>query len=104
MKLEGVDTPETAQALKGKTVEIYRADVDSDLIFADELLHMAVYADGKLLGEITDVLDYPGNSVYVVTGEREYLIPAVKEFILNTDLDTNRMDVKLIEGMESDAD
>ena len=42
--------------------------------------------------------------MYVVTGEREYLIPAVKEFILNTDLDANRMDVKLIEGMESDAD
>ena len=104
VKLEGVDTPEAAQALKGKIVEIYRSDVDADLIFADELLHIAVYADGKLLGEITDVLDYPGNSVYAVTGEQEYLIPAVKEFILNTDLDANRMDVKLIEGMESDAD
>ena len=52
---------------------------------------------------IAQVLDYPGNSVYVVKGEKEYMIPAVKEFILNTDMEANRMDVKLLEGMETDA-
>ena len=31
------------------------------------------------------------------------MIPAVKAFILNTDVDGNRMDVKLLEGMEIDA-
>ena len=51
---------------------------------------------------IVDVLDYPGNSVYVVQGDHEYMIPAVKQFILSTDMDTNRMEVKLIEGMRSD--
>jgi hypothetical protein len=30
------------------------------------------------------------------------MIPAVKSFILNTDVDGNRMDVKLIEGMRTD--
>jgi len=47
------------------------------------------------------VLDYPGNQVYVV-GQQEYMIPAVKEFILSTDLEANRMQVKLIEGMKRD--
>ena len=56
------------------------------------------------IGEIAEVLDYPGNSVYVVKGEgKSYMIPAVKAFILNTDVDGNRMDVKLLEGMETDA-
>ena len=49
-----------------------------------------------------DVLDYPGNSVYVVKGKHEYMIPAVKEFILSTDMDANVMQVKVIEGMRSD--
>ena len=56
------------------------------------------------LGEITDVLDYPGNSVYVVKGEHEYMIPAVKAFVLDTDMEKNVMQVKLIEGMRSDED
>ena len=53
---------------------------------------------------IEDVLDYPGNQVYVVRGENEYLIAAVKAFVYHTDLDANRMDVTVIEGMRSDED
>ena len=101
VKLSGVDTMEAAQAMRGKILELYREDIDDDVIFAAELLGMEVYCDGKNIGTITDVLDYPGNQVYVV-GENEYMIPAVKEFILSTDLEKNRMQVKLIEGMKND--
>ena len=102
VKLNGVDTMEAAQAMRGKVIELYREDIDDEVIFAAELIGVEVYADGTLLGKITDVLDYPGNSVYVVTGEHEYMIPAVKQFILSTDLETNTMQVKIIEGMRSD--
>ena len=102
VKLSGVDTMEAAQAMRGKVIELYREDIDDEVIFAAELIGVEVYADGALLGKITDVLDYPGNSVYVVTGEHEYMIPAVKQFILSTDVEANRMEVRLIEGMRSD--
>ena len=102
MALEGVDTMEAAQALRGKIVEIYREDVDPDVIFAAELMGVEVFAEGVSIGKITDVLDYPGNSVYVVTGEHEYMIPAVKQFILATDIDAGTMQVRLIEGMRTD--
>ena len=101
VKLKGVDTMEAAQSMHGKTVEVYRDDAPEGLIFAAELIDMDVYADGKLIGKIADVLDYPGNKVYVVKGQHEYMIPAVKEFVLSTDLDANIMQVKLIEGMGS---
>ena len=104
LKLEGVDTMEAAQALRGKTVTLYREDMDEDVIFAGELIGMEVFSQGEKIGELTQVLDYPGNQVYVVKGEREYMLPAVKEFILSTDLEANRMEVKLLEGMETDAD
>ena len=102
VKLKGVDTMEAAQAMRGKTVLLYREDIDDEVIFADELKGVEVFADGECIGKITDVLDYPGNSVYVVKGKYEYMIPAVNQFILSTDLDGNRMEVKLIEGMRSD--
>ena len=102
VKLSGVDTMEAAQAMRGKVMELYREDIDDDVIFAAELIGVQVLCDGAELGKIVDVLDYPGNSVYVVKGKHEYMIPAVKEFILSTDMDANVMQVKVIEGMRSD--
>ena len=102
VKLSGIDTMEAAQAMRGKIIELYREDIDDEVIFAAELIGVEVFCDGNSIGKIKDVLDYPGNSVYVVKGEHEYMIPAVKQFILSTDVDGNRMDVKLIEGMRTD--
>ena len=104
LKLQGVDTMEDAMALRGKTVLLFREDAPEGLIFAAELVGMEVYCEEKMIGAVSDVLDYPGNKVYVVKGEREYMIPAVKEFILDMDMEANRMQVKLIEGMALDAD
>ena len=91
VKLAGIDTMEAAQLMRGKTILLYREDIDDEVIFAAELLGMEVFCEGKKIGKIKDVLDYPGNSVYVVKGDYEYMIPAVKQFILHTDVDDNRM-------------
>ena len=101
-KLQGVETMEDAQALHGKVVEVYRCDAPADLIFVAELIGMTVMADGCEIGKIADVLDYPGNKVYVVRGEHEYMIPAVKQFILSTDMENEIMQVQLIKGMRTD--
>ena len=102
LKVKGVDTMEDAQSLRGKTVEVYRVDAPKDLIFVAELIGMTVLCEGSEIGKIADVLDYPGNKVYVVKGEHEYMIPAVKQFILSTDMDKEIMEVRLIEGMRTD--
>ena len=102
VKLSGIDTMEDAQAMRGKKIMLYREDIDDEVSFAAELIGMEVFAEGKLIGKIREVLDYPGNSVYVVKGEHEYMIPAVKAFVLDTDMEKNKMQVKLIEGMRSD--
>lgn len=102
LKLSGIDTMEAAQAMRGKIVELYREDISDEVIFAAELIGMDVFHGQNLLGKITEVLDYPGNQVYVVRGEHEYMIPAVKTFIISSDLDANRMEVNIIEGMRSD--
>ena len=105
VKLKGVDTMEAAQAMRGKTVQLYREDIDEEVIFGVELLGVEVFCDGNNIGKITEVLDYPGNSVYVVGDDKvknRYMIHAVKEFVLSTDLDKNEMQVRLIEGMGTD--
>ena len=102
VKLTGIDTMEAAQLMRGKTVELYRDDIDDEVIFAAELIGVEVFCEGEQIGKIVDVLDYPGNSVYVVKGQHEYMIPAVSAFVLDTNMAENTMQVKLIEGMRSD--
>ena len=102
LKVNGIDTVEAAQALHGKSVEVYRADISDEIIFAAELIGVRVFANDEEIGKITEVLDYPGNKVYVVRGKHEYMIPAVKQFVLETDVENETMHVKLIEGMRTD--
>ena len=102
VQLKGIDTMEKAQLMRGKTIELYREDIDDEVIFAAELIGVEVFSEGEKIGKIVDVLDYPGNSVYVVKGQHEYMIPAVSAFILETNMAENTMQVKLIEGMRSD--
>lgn len=102
LKLAGVDSMEAAQLLRGKVVRVFREDAPAGLVFAVELEGVEVYADEELIGSVSEVLDYPGNKVYVVKGEHTYMIPAVKAFVLSIDIDANRMQVKLIEGMRTD--
>ena len=102
VKLQGVDTMDAAQLLRGKVIELYREDIDDEVIFAAELVGMEVQCDGKTVGKVVEVLDYPGNKVYVVRGEKEYMIPAVSAFVLDTDMENNLMQVRLIEGMATD--
>ena len=107
VRFEGVDSVEAAQLLRGKTVEIAREDacLEEGSFFIADLEGLSVYdQEGQLLGRLAEVLSMPKNDVYVVRGEKEYLIPAVKEYIRNTDIAAGRMDVTIIEGMQTDAD
>ena len=107
MKLPGVDDMNAALTLRGKDLYIRRSDahLPEGECFDDELLGMAVHdaATGALLGELVRVDPYPAHKVYTVRGTREYLIPAVKgAFIQSVDLEQNRMEVHVWEGMASD--
>ena len=104
LKLPGVDDMNAALTYKGKPLSIRRSDItlpDGEF-FDDELLGLEVYDcdTGALLGTLTAVDEYPASKVYTVKGDREYLIPAVKDaFIRSVDLDAGRMNVKVWDGM-----
>ena len=106
LKLEGVDSMEDAAKLRQKEISIAREDVELEdgVAFIADLIGLPVLADGVEIGKLTEVLTLPGNDVYVVKGQREYLIPAVKEFVEPLDPSQGCVRVHLIEGMESDAD
>ncbi|MBR3184939.1 MAG: 16S rRNA processing protein RimM [Oscillospiraceae bacterium] len=101
-RLEGVEDINAAMALKGKTVEILRADAhmkDGEFFVQDILGFTVVDEDGHTVGKLVDAFETPASMLYVVRGESEHLIPAVREFILGIDAEKEEIRVHLIEGM-----
>lgn len=101
-RLEGVDDLNAAMALKGKTVEVLRADAhlkDGEFFVQDILGFTVVDEEGGKVGTLVDAEETPASMLYVVRGESEHLIPAVREFILSIDAEKEEIRVHLIEGM-----
>ena len=101
-RLEGVDDLNAAMALKGKTVEILRADahLKKGEFFVQDILGFTVVDEqGNEVGRLVDAEETPASMLYHVKGESEHLIPAVKEFILSIDAEKEEIRVHLIEGM-----
>lgn len=101
-RLQGVDTVEGAMALKGKTVQLFRADAklpEGAFFLADIIGLDVVDENGNKLGTLKEVLSPSVQQIYVVEGRREIMIPAVPEFILETNIEAGYIRVRLIEGM-----
>ena len=104
LKLEGVEDRTAAESLRGKELLVRRADarLPEGEYFDAELIGLDVYngETGECVGELTRVERYPAGKVYTVRGVREFLVPAVKDaFILGVDLENNRMDIRMWEGL-----
>lgn len=103
-KLRGVDDVSIAQTFKNKVVKIDRgsAPVAKGRVFIADLIGLPVYAEGEEIGTLKDVYSGPANDVYIVKGKREYMIPAVSEFLEDVNPDEGYIKVKLLEGMATD--
>ena len=101
--LDGVSDIDAAIRLKNKTVLIDRDDaqIEEGRYFVADIVGLrAIEAKtGQELGTVADVLSLPANNVYVIKGAREILVPAVPEFVVETDIDAGFVRIRLIEGM-----
>ncbi|MBQ3886176.1 MAG: 16S rRNA processing protein RimM [Ruminococcus sp.] len=103
-KLEGIDTPEAAEKLRNKILYMHRDDLelDEDTYFIQDLIGMEVRdADsGIVYGNIADVMQTGANDVYVIQGgDREYLVPAIADVVISTDMDNDVMTIRPLDGL-----
>ena len=104
LKLEGITDVNGALAMRNAILYIDRKDANlpEGSFFLADLMGIEVRdaQTGEILGKIADVLTLPANNVYVVRGgAREWMIPAVDQFIAQINLDEGYMLVHLIEGL-----
>jgi 16S rRNA processing protein RimM len=107
--LEGVRTREEAEQLRGKAVLVDPADLPplaEDEYYWHEILGMRVVTEeGGNVGKITEILPTGSNDVYVVReGEKESLIPAIKEVIISIDKKARTIVIRPFEGLLNEDD
>jgi 16S rRNA processing protein RimM len=95
VRLDGVATREAAQGLNGAEVRVERAELPpaapGEVYWHDLVGLAAVTPEGVPLGRVSGVLDLPAHPVLVIEGERERLVPLVRERIAGVDLDGGRL-------------
>ena len=104
--LEGIDDIDKAMTYKGKTLYAAREDFKlkkGDFFIADLIgLPVIDNVSGHIYGKITDVINRGASDIYVVKTESgERMMPAVKEFVKNIDVDKG-VCVEVIPGLLSD--
>lgn len=110
MKLEGINSVEKAQSLRGRMLYICRRDahLPEGSWFIAELIGCEVYdADdpSKKWGTLTDVSVTGANDVWHITNDSgEYLIPAIPDVVVETDVGANRIVIRPLKGIFDDED
>lgn len=104
LKLEGINDRNAAEAAKGREIFITEDDLpelEAGEYYVRDLIGMTVIEDGTVLGKVTNVLQNTAQDVFEVEREngRQLLIPRVDAFVLDIDLDTREIKVKLPEGL-----
>ncbi len=93
-----------AEALIGSELYIPKEmlpDLDEDTHYWSDLIGMDVFTiDREYLGRLESIIETGSNDVYVVKhDQKEVLIPALGSVVVDIDVDHNRMEVDLPEGL-----
>ena len=108
LKLAGVNDRNQAEAMRDFMVYMDAADLEElpeGVYYIRDILGFDVVSEeGEYLGVLKDVLTNTSQKVYVISRESksDFLVPAVDEFILDTNIEKRQITIKVIEGLYED--
>lgn len=100
IKFEGCDDRNAAEELRDADLRISKEDLvelEAGQFYIHDIIGLDVYTtEGRHLGQVTEVLQGPANDVYVTPMA---MIPALKQFVREIDLEERKMIVEPVEGL-----
>lgn len=105
LKFEGFDSINDIEKYKGRSLYVSRENAVSlnrDEYFIADLIGMKVFdEENAFIGELKEVYETGANDVYIISrdGGEDLLIPAIKQCILDVDVQEGVMKVHLLEGL-----
>lgn len=104
LKFRGVGSPEEARKLVDLELCIPREEAPpppgGSYYYYDIIGLTVVSEGGEELGEVVEIMPTPANDIYVVKGKKEeWLLPAVREVILQVDVEGGRLVIRPMGGL-----
>lgn len=105
VKFKGFDTPEEIAKYRQSSIFVTRENavrLGRDEYFIADLMGLTILnEDNDQIGVLREVLETGANDVYVIdmTDGRELLLPAIKECILDVDVEGGQMKVHILDGL-----
>lgn len=105
LKFDGIDNINDIEKYKGKSLLVDRehaVKLKKDEYFIADMIGMDVFTEeGELFGALKDVMETGANDVYIIemTDGKEVLVPAIKQCILDVDIENRKMVIHLLEGL-----
>ena len=105
LKFKGLDNINDIEKYRQKSLYVTRKNavrLQRDEYFIADLIGLKVQdEDGKELGTVKDVIKTGANDVYEVemADGKSLLLPAIKQCILNVDVENGTMQVYVLEGL-----
>lgn len=105
LKFKEFDNINAIEKYKGKSLLVTRENavkLKKDEYFIADLIGVNVSSeDGSLRGQLKDVIQTGANDVYVIGLEdgRELLLPAIRECVLDVNLEEGSMKIHVLEGL-----
>ena len=105
LKFKGLDNINDIEKYRQKSLYVTRKNavrLQRDEYFIADLIGLKVQdEDGKELGTVKDVIETGANDVYEVemADGKSLLLPAIKQCILNVDVENGTMQVHVLEGL-----
>ena len=105
LKFKGLDNINDIEKYRQKSLYVTRKNavrLQRDEYFIADLIGLKVQdEDGKELGTVKDVIETCANDVYEVerADGKSLLLPAIKQCILNVDVENGTMQVHVLEGL-----
>ena len=105
LKFKGIDNINDIEKYKGKSLLVDRANAvrlrKNEYFIADMIGLTVNTEDGEEFGTLRDVLETGANDVYIIDSLKhgEVLVPAIKQCILDVDIENGKMTIHLMEGL-----
>ena len=108
LKFRGIDTIDEAEKYRRKSLYVTRENavrLQKDEYFIADLIGVKVLDEQEQeLGTLEDVIETGANDVYQIRLKdgRQLLLPAIKECVLDVDVEAGRMKIHILDGLLED--
>lgn len=107
IKFKGMNHINDIEKFKGFTLKVsqqHLSDLDEGEFYYHQIIGLEVYENDVYIGTIKEILQPGANDVWVVKrqGKKDLLLPFIPPVVLNVDVEANRVDVAIMEGLDDE--